>query len=56
MQPLTNFYELERPVIKNGNKLLKLIAESHNEITKTGNSINKLIAMIGMNGVGIARP
>ncbi|WP_177717351.1 leucine-rich repeat domain-containing protein [Candidatus Rickettsia colombianensi] len=23
LQPLTNFYELERPVIKNGNKLLK---------------------------------
>ncbi|CEO16921.1 hypothetical protein RMONA_02585 [Rickettsia monacensis] len=52
LQPLTNFYELGRAVIKNGNKLLKLIAESHNEITKTGNSINKLIAMIGMNGVG----
>ncbi|WP_121543817.1 hypothetical protein [Candidatus Rickettsia colombianensi] len=29
-----------------------MIAESHNEITKTGNSINKLIAMIGMNGIG----
>ncbi|WP_032139279.1 hypothetical protein [Rickettsia tamurae] len=29
-----------------------MIAESHNEITKTGNNINKLIAMIGMNGVG----
>ncbi len=43
---------MERPFIKNGNKLLKLIAESHNEITKTGNSINKLIVMVGMNGVG----
>lgn len=43
---------MKRPFIKNGNKLLKLIAESHNEITKTGNSINKLIVMVGMNGVG----
>lgn len=52
LQPLKNYHELERPFIKNGNKLLKLIAESHNEITKTGNSINKLIVMVGMNGVG----
>lgn len=51
LQPLTNFHYLERPMIKNGNKLLKLIAESHNEITKTGD-IKKLIAMVGMNGVG----
>ncbi|MCC8462808.1 MAG: hypothetical protein LN546_06660 [Rickettsia endosymbiont of Ecitomorpha arachnoides] len=43
---------MERPFIKNSNKLLKLIAESDNEITKTGNSINKLIVMVGMNGVG----
>ncbi|AAY60963.1 unknown [Rickettsia felis URRWXCal2] len=52
LQPLKNYHELKRPFIKNGNKLLKLIAESHNEITKTGNSINKLIVMVGMNGVG----
>ncbi|XVN43775.1 MAG: hypothetical protein RCG16_05595 [Rickettsia hoogstraalii] len=52
LQPLKNYHELERPFIKNGNKLLKLIAESHNEITKTGNIINKLIVMVGMNGVG----
>ncbi|AFC70553.1 leucine-rich repeat domain-containing protein [Rickettsia australis] len=52
LQPLKNYHELERPLIKNGNKLLRLIAESHNEITKTGNSINKLILMVGMNGVG----
>ncbi|MCZ6901400.1 MAG: hypothetical protein O7C59_01710 [Rickettsia endosymbiont of Ixodes persulcatus] len=37
---------------KNATDLLKLIAESHNEITKTGNIIKKLIAMVGMNGVG----
>ncbi|WP_341787351.1 hypothetical protein [Rickettsia endosymbiont of Cantharis rufa] len=52
LQPLANFYHLERPMIKDGNKLLKLIAESHNEITKTINIIKKLIVMIGMNGVG----
>ncbi|BBJ31082.1 hypothetical protein RAS_01910 [Rickettsia asiatica] len=52
LQPLINFYELERPVIKNGNKLLKLIAESHNEITKTGNIIKKLVAIVEMNKVG----
>lgn len=39
-------------MIKDGNELLKLIAESHNEITKTGNIIKKLIVMVGMNGVG----
>jgi hypothetical protein len=52
LQPLANFYHLERPMIKDGNELLKLIAESHNEITKTGNIIKKLIVMVGMNGVG----